>query len=126
MDNVVTRAWEEIAARPEGPMAFRFYLQPTMAVIFAIRDGLKDARNGRPPYFWALFTRPEQRSELLRDGWKSVGKIFVVAMGMDLIYQLTVLHGLRPVSTIVVAVLLALIPYLTFRGPINRAAKPWH
>ena len=25
-----------------------------MAIFFAIRDGLKDAREGKPPYFWGL------------------------------------------------------------------------
>ena len=125
MDNVVTRAWEEIAARPEGPMAFRFYLQPAMSVFFAVRDGLKDARNRRPAYFWALFTDAGPRRELLRDGWKSVGKIFIVASVIDLVYQFTVLHGFRPVETLVVAILLAIVPYLVFRGPANRAAKQW-
>src|SRR5262245_18774137 len=108
MDNAVTQAWQEIAARPEGPIAFRVYLQPAMAVFFAVRDGLSDARNGRPAYFWALFTGEADPSELLREGWKSIGKIFIVAIAMDLIYQLTVLHGLRPIETIVVAVLVAI------------------
>jgi hypothetical protein len=125
MDNVVTQAWQEIAARPEGPMAFRFYLQPAMALFFATRDGLKDARNNRPAYFWALFTHSGNRRELLRDGWKSVGKVFVVAIVIDVIYEFAVLHGFRPVQTVFVASLLALLPYVTFRGPINRAAKRW-
>jgi hypothetical protein len=125
MDNVVTQAWQEIAARPEGPLAFRFYLQPAMAVVFAIRDGLKDAHSNRPAYFWALFTASGHRRELLRDGWKSFGKIFVVAIVMDVVYQLIVLHSLRPLQTIAVATLLAVIPYVVFRGPVNRAAKRW-
>ena len=123
MDNLVTRAWEEIAARPEGPMAFRFYLQPATAIFFAIRDGLKDARQGRPAYFWALFTGDADRRELIRDGWKSVGKVFLMALAIDLVYQIAVLRGLRPIETIVVAVMLAIIPYVAFRGPANRAAK---
>jgi hypothetical protein len=125
MDNIVTRVLHEIAARPEGPLALRFYLQPAMAVFFAIRDGLKDARSNRPAYFWALFTGAGHRRELLRHGWKSVGKIFVAAIVMDLVYQLMVLHGFRPLSTLVVATLLAIVPYLIVRGPVNRAAKKW-
>lgn len=125
MDNIVTQTWHEIVARPEGPLALRFYLQPAMAVFFAIRDGLKDARNGRPAYFWALFSDTAHRRELMRDGWKSVGKIFIVASVMDLVYQLVVLHGLRPIQTILVAGLLAIVPYVVFRGPVDRAAKRW-
>ena len=123
MDNVVTQAWQEIVERPDGPMALRFYLQPAMATFFAIRDGLKDARTGQPAYFWALFTGSSNRMQLIRDGWKSVGKVFIMAMVIDLIYQLTVLRGLRPVETIIVAVLLAIVPYLLFRGPVNRVAR---
>ncbi len=125
MDNVVTQTWHEIAARPEGPMALRFYLQPLMATFFAIRDGLKDAHSNRPPYFWALFTGSTDRKQLLRDGWKSVGKIFIVAISLDLVYQLIVLHGLRPLQTILVAALLAMAPYVVLRGPVNRTARKW-
>jgi hypothetical protein len=125
MDNVVSQAWQEIAARPEGPLALRFYLQPAMAIFFAVRDGLKDAKGARPAYFWALLTDAAHWRELVRDGWKSVGKIFVMAVVMDLVYSLLVLHALHPLQTIVVAVLLAIIPYVVLRGPINRAAKRW-
>ena len=120
MDNAVTQAWREIAARPEGPMAFRFYLQPAMAMLFAARDGFKDARNGRPAYFWAVLRGASDRGQLMRDGWKSVGRVAVLAMVMDLVYQLTVLHAVRPLQTIVVAVLLAIVPYVALRGPANR------
>jgi hypothetical protein len=125
MNDVVTRTFQEIAARPEGPMAFRFYLQPAMAMFFAVRDGVKDARTARPAYFWSLFTDPEHRSEMARDGWKSVGKIFIMAVAMDLIYQLLVLRGLRPIQTVMVAVLVAIVPYLLLRGPVNRVARRW-
>ena len=115
--------WHDLAARPTGPLAMRFYLQPLMATLFALRDGFKDARNDKPPYFWALFTHPEQRSKMLRHGWKSVGKIFVLAVVLDIIYQLFVLHELHPLQTVVVATMLAIVPYLIFRGPINRIVR---
>ena len=119
----VNQAWQEIAARPDGPLAMRFYLQPCMSTLFAIRDGLRDARMRRPAYFWALFTSTGHRKELLRDGWKSVGKVFVLAALLDVIYQLIVLHGIRPLETVVISTLLAIVPYVTFRGPVSRVAK---
>lgn len=115
--------WRELLARPDGPMAFRIYLQPTMAVIYAIVGGLKDAREHRPPYFWAIFTDPSHRAELLRDGWKSVRNVFLLAIGMDLVYQITVLKGLRPAQGLLVACGVALLPYLIVRGPVNRLAR---
>jgi hypothetical protein len=119
----VSEFWHDLAARPTGPLAMRFYLQPLMATLFALRDGFKDARNDKPPYFWALFTHPEQRSEMLHNGWKSVGKIFVLAVVFDIVYQLLVLHELHPLQTVVVATILAIVPYLIFRGPVNRIVR---
>jgi hypothetical protein len=123
MDDLLTRFWQEIGARPTGPMALRFYLQPTMAMFFAIRDGLRDARNQRPAYFWSLLTNATNRRELIRAGWKSVGKIFMVSVALDIIYQLVFLRGLRPLQTLAVAMVLAIIPYLLLRGPVNRIAR---
>jgi len=123
MDDIIARFWQEITARPDGPLAMRFYLQPLMATLFAVRDGLKDARAGKPPYFYGLLTHPEQRREMLRDGWGSVGKIFGIAIVLDLLYQFIVLKGFRPVETLVVAIVLALVPYILLRGPANRLAR---
>jgi len=115
--------WQEIMARPDGPMAFRVYLQPAMSTLYAIVSGLKDARGDKPPYFWAMFTDPVHRAELMRDGWKSVRNVFLLAIGMDLVYQITVLKGLRPVQGLLVAVMLAIVPYLIVRGAVNRLAR---
>ena len=67
MEEFFARAWHEIVGRPGGLMAFRFYLQPLMATLFAFRDGIKDAYAGRPAYFWAVLSEPQHRSNLLRD-----------------------------------------------------------
>ena len=48
---VCQRIWRNLVERPSGPMSFRFILQPSMAAIAAIHDGIKDVRTGRAPYF---------------------------------------------------------------------------
>jgi hypothetical protein len=53
-------------------MTFRLYLHPAMAIFFAIRDGLKDAREGEPYYFYSLFTDPVNRGDRLRKGFNQV------------------------------------------------------
>jgi len=116
----VTRALENLVGRVHGPMSFRLVLQPLMAVIFAIRDGRKDAREGRAPYFWTLFTDPAHRRELLREGWKSVGKIFVIALVLDAVYQYITVRWFYPGEALVTAAVLALVPYILLRGPVNR------
>lgn len=121
--DLLSRFWQEITARPAGPLSFRFYLQPAMATFFAIRDGLRDARAGSPPYFWSLFTDAQHRRELIRSGWRSIGKIIVLAIALDVVYQIIVLHGLRPFETVFIAILLAILPYLLLRGLVTRLAR---
>lgn len=123
MEETLSRFFNDVFARLDGPLHFRFLLQPTMAVFFAIRDGLRDARESRPAYFWSLFTEPSLRSELLRNGWKSVAKVFIIATVLDVIYQVIVHHWVYPFETLLVAILLVLVPYLLVRGPVNRIVK---
>ena len=122
LGNVFTDLWDGLVSRSTGPLKFRFFLQPGMAIFLAVRCGLRDSREGKPPYFWAIFTDPGQRRELLHDGWKSIGKVFLLAVALDCIYQIIILHWIHPLEAIVVAFLLAIIPYLLVRGPVNRIA----
>lgn len=123
MEDWLSRVAENLADRVTGPMKFRLVLQPLMAVIFAARDGVKDARGGRPPWFWAVFTNPAHRRDLLRDGWKSVGKVFFVAVAIDAIYQYIELRWFYPIEALLVACLLAFVPYVLLRGPVNRVLR---
>jgi len=123
MEDWLLRIFDNLIDRVSGPMKFRLILQPLMAAIFAVRSGLKDAKEGKPAYFWALFTQPEHRRDMFRDGWKSVGKVFVIAIIIDLGYQLIVLRWFYPLEALLVAAILAFLPYLIVRGPVNRIAR---
>ena len=123
MDDVISRFFENLVGRLSGPMKFRLVLQPVMAVIFAVRSGLKDSREGKPPYFWGLFINPEGRADMLRDGWKPVGRIFIFGIIMDVVYQIIVFRRFYPVEALSVAAILALVPYLLIRGPVTRIAR---
>jgi hypothetical protein len=123
MDEIWMRLAENMSDRVSGPMHLRFVIQPIMATIFAVLAGLKDARAGKSPYFWALLSDPANRVDMLKDGWKSVGKIFVLAVILDLVFQYKVLDTFYPGEVIVVAFLLAIVPYLIVRGLVNRLAR---
>jgi hypothetical protein len=94
-----------------------------MASIFAIMAGLKDAKLGNAPYFWSLFTNPASRVDLFKDGWKDVSKVFILALILDMVYQVIVLGFIYPGEAIFVAFVLAILPYLILRGLITRIAR---
>jgi hypothetical protein len=122
------RLWKDILARPGGPMTFRFILQPAMAAIAALRDGVKDARLGRRPYLWAIMRgvrTAEGRRGRLWEGIVSTARILILGVIMDVIYQWVVFQTFYPVQAAVIAVLLAFVPYLLLRGPFARITHRW-
>jgi hypothetical protein len=123
MEHMVARILDNLVLRVTGPMKFRLVLQPAMALFFAIRDGLKDAREGRPAYFWAVLTEPTDRKARLKSGWKSVGKVFILAFVLDVVYQIIVQRRVYPGEAAIVAIVLAIVPYILLRGPVNRIAR---
>ncbi len=123
VEDLLTRVVENLIGRVSGPMKFRLLIQPLMSAVFAVRDGLRDAREERPPFFQAIFIHPDQRSDMLKDGWKSVGKIFILAIIIDLVEQLIFFRSFYPGEALLVAFILAFIPYLLIRGIVNRIAR---
>jgi len=114
---------DQVSDRVSGPMKFRIVLQPIMAAFLAIRAGLKDAKSGAQPYFWRLLFTSGHRVEIIKDGWKSVGRLFLLAITLDLIYQIIVQSRIRPRAALFVAIVLAIIPYLLLRGTVTRIAR---
>jgi hypothetical protein len=108
--------------RTTGPLKFRFVLQPVMAIALAIRSGLKDSREGKPPFFWDFCVEPAVREKLIRDCWKSVGKVFILAFVLDCVYQFIELRWIYILGALAVAFFLAIVPYVIVRGPVNRIA----
>jgi hypothetical protein len=122
----VERLWRNVVDRPGGPMTFRFVLQPVMAAIAAYRDGVRDGRTGRSPYFWTVVTSRSDRVERLREGFVATGQIILLGLAMDTIYQVIVLKAFYPAEAAIVALLLAFLPYLLLRGPIARVTRWRH
>jgi hypothetical protein len=121
--DAVARIGEDLGARVDGPMAFRFVLQPAMAAAIAIRDGFRDGKAGKPPYFLAIIGPSDQRKPALIDGLRSTARILVLAIALDVIYQIFVSRSFYPGETLLVAVLLAVVPYTLLRGPVSRIVR---
>ena len=123
MEETVARVWEQLLGRGQGQMTFRLYVQPLVAALFAIRSGLRDAREGQPLYFWTAVFNASRRRELILHGWKDVGTLFIVAILLDAIHQLIAFQWVYPLQLLIVAVLLAIVPYLIMRGLTHRIAR---
>lgn len=120
----LTRFWTDMIDRADGPMTFRFFLQPTMALITALIDGIKDAKAGKTPYAWLLTHSPAgERIVVWREGVTATARILLLGVGMDVIYQFRMFGGFKyPLEAFVIAVVLGFLPYLLLRGPITRIA----
>lgn len=119
------RVVNDMIARVSGPMHFRLIMQPAMAMFFGIKDGIRDAKEGNPPYFWTIFFNRVDRSRLIKSGLRSVAKVLIFAVILDAIFQLIELRWFYPGEAIIVALLLAFVPYLLIRGPTNRVYRRW-
>jgi hypothetical protein len=122
---VFQRIWHNLVERPEGPLSFRFVLQPMMAAVVAILDGLKDARTVRSPFFRAILFEPQHRMVRVVEALNAVARIILLGLVMDIIYQLLALKRFYPAEAVIVALLLAVIPYVVLRGLITRGARRW-
>jgi hypothetical protein len=122
---VFQRIWRDLMERPTGPMSFRFILQPLMAAVTAIIDGLRDARIVRSPFFRALLFEPQHRIPRLVEAFNAIARIILLGLVMDVIYQLIAFHRFYPAEAVIVALLLAVVPYVVLRGLITRGARRW-
>ncbi len=120
---LLSREVGQLLGRESGPMHFRLLMAPTVAMVLGIRAGLKDAREGRPPFLWTIVTVPDDRRGLFRSEWKDVGRVFVMALVLDTTYQLVFLRWFYPVQLLIVAVVCAIVPYALVRGPVTRLAR---
>jgi len=126
MEDALGQAWDNLFGRVDGPMSFRLIIQPVVATFLAIRAGWKDACEGRPIFFWTLARDPTQTRVMLRNLWRIAGKVFLVALVLDAIYQIIVLHWIYPIQALLVATLLALVPCMVVRAVGNRIAAIAH
>jgi hypothetical protein len=123
LEDALTRGWSDLVGRWSGPMSFRLLMQPAVAILFAIRAGLRDARSNVSPFLGELLANPSAHRQWLRQVWAEVGTVFVVALILDAIYQVIVHASIYTLELLLTATLLALIPYVLARDIVARIAR---
>jgi hypothetical protein len=119
----LSRVVEQLVARASGPLNFRLVVMPTVVTILAVLADRRDARAGRAAPLGAFVTDPVERRRLLRSAITDIGRVFVVAIVLDTIYQAWVLGKVYPGEVLIVAVACAIVPYVLVRGPIIRLVR---
>jgi hypothetical protein len=99
--------------------------QQPRAEAFAVRDGNRDARTGRSPYFWTVLHDPARRRARLVEGLKATARVLGLGIVIDAVYQFRVLNTFYPDEALAVAAFLAFVPYLLIRGPVDRVVRRW-
>jgi len=118
IEMLMTRA-EHLLQRVDGPLHFRLLIMPLVVTYLALRAGMKDAQGGQPRFFRTLLTKPTERSRLIRSALADVGKIFIVAVVLDSVYQLVVLRTLYFGELLFVALACAILPYFVVRSAVS-------
>jgi hypothetical protein len=125
MEHALERGWADLISRLDGPMHFRFIVQPAVAMLLALRAGVRDAIRGEPPFLAAVLRNPKHRSERLRQALGELGTVLLAAVVLDAIYQTWIHEGIFLFELLVTAALLVLVPYALVRGPARRVAGAW-
>jgi hypothetical protein len=120
---MLNRGAQQLLGRASGPLHLRFLMMPAVVTVLAIRAGLKDASEGQPAFLWAFLTKRAERPRLLRSALTHIGRILIVALVLDTIYQLIVLKTFYPAQALIVAVTCAVVPYVLFRGLAARLGR---
>ncbi len=107
---ILSRGAEQLLGRASGPFHLRLFLTPIVAAVFAIRAGLRDARERQPAFLFEFFTTPAERRRLAESGWRDIGKMIVAAFVVDTIYQVAVLHAFYIVQALILIAVIAIIP----------------
>jgi len=111
----------QLFGRFDGPLNLRLILQPCVAAIFGYLDGTKDAKDGAPPYFWSGDQCSTTRTSGADQAWLGADRQGVhscLCTRLRLPVCRPQIDAILP--AIIVAAILAILPYLFLRGLINR------
>jgi hypothetical protein len=123
MTPTLARLCENLAGRLDGPFHFRLFMQPAMAALLAIRAGIRDETEEKPPFLRTVLLDSARRAELLKQGWQDVRTLLMVATLLDIAYQLIVHRRVYLLELLITVAALAIVPYVLVRGPVYRLKR---
>src|SRR5262245_57537161 len=113
---------ERLAARVTGPMHARLIVQPLMAVLLGIRDGVRDAHEGAPPFLQDVCTTGGRCGKIARVLRRLLVPL-IIAVVLDGIVQYLLFERVRVLGAVIFGTTLMGLPYTVARGIANRIAR---
>ena len=107
-------------ARLSGPGRLRFILQPVLASVIGIRDGIRGAPAGNPPFLSGLLFHKTHRMNLLKSALASVRNLVSIAIILDVVSQYIIFREVHPGAALLRGPVLISAPYSLSRAAANR------
>lgn len=114
--------WRDLTGRGMlgGKFQIRLILQPLVALLLGTRFGIRDANQGKEPFFMSLVGAKHDRWPILKQGLRDAIVPLCVAFVLDGILQHMINGRVRPLAAVVVGSLLVFLPFVIGRGLSNR------
>lgn len=113
--------WEIVGATTSGPGKLRFVIQPLIAILLGVRDGRHDYEAQRKAFLWSLLTERGERRGRAKEAARAAAFPFLLAIGMDALFQYLILQRIAVAGAVLVGILLIALPYSVSRALTNRA-----
>jgi hypothetical protein len=114
---------QHIAEMAGGPGTLRFFVQPAIAILLGIIHGLRDHRQGRPPYLISLVRTGGGRGRFLLQGLREIAVPLALAVLGAYIFEYVIRHRIYFFYGLLYAVVFVAIPYFVTRALANRLAS---
>jgi hypothetical protein len=107
--------FDDMFARLSGPGRLRFIIQPTIALLLGLRDGVRDLREGLLPFLWVCFQK-NLRQKALVHAFQAIRDLVSVAIVLDVIFQFIIFDDVHPGASLLLGPVLIAIPYAVSRS----------
>jgi hypothetical protein len=114
---------EGLEARMTGPGKARLVVQPLIGIALGIRDGIEDAKQGRPPYFIQIVFEGERRRDVLKTSLRQISIPFAVGIILDAVLQWVIFQSIFWFGAVLTGTILIALPYAIARGLANRIVR---
>jgi hypothetical protein len=106
-----------------GPGTLRFFVQPAIAIVLGVIHGIRDRRQGRPPYLIGLIRARGARGRHLLDGLRAIALPLCLALLGAYVFEYVIRGRIYIFYGCLYALVFVAVPYCVLRALANRVAS---